>query len=181
MTGISREIQESVRFKPLANRVPWQHDPWADRPCFVSSRASPTAHYPNRDDPTVLVGKSCGARARREGTIATLRLKTGWHGPFWDDVPLLYMETGLTGPSAVGRKACFHFGSTTQRLALTEAYVDGVFTALNRHSDLLVIVLCFTDTSQVTEESRSIDRFDLLATKYQAFDRRPLRRYVREL
>lgn len=119
-------------------------------------------------------------RVEREA-IATLRLKTGWHGPFWDDVPLLYMETGLTGPSAVGRKACFHFGSTTQRLALTKAYVDGVFTTLNRHPDLLVIVLCFTDTSQVTEESRPIDRFDLLAVKYQAFDRRPLRRYVREL
>lgn len=157
-------------------------------PCFVSSPVSPTAHYPNRDDPTVLVRENCGApvrwRVEREA-IATLRLKTGWHGLFW--IPFgttchwYTWKLALQDRLQWATRRVFHFGSTSQRLALTKAYVDGVFTALNRHSGLLVVVLCLTGNSQVTEESRPIDRFDLLAMKYQAFDRGPLRRYHREL
>lgn len=74
--------------------------------CFVSSLASPTAHLPNRDHPTVFVVGTAAVpgRVEREAN-ATLRLEIGWHGPFWDEVQLIPMRFGPIGSSAVDRKA----------------------------------------------------------------------------
>lgn len=182
MTGISREIQESVRFKPLANRGPWQHNPWADR-AHVSFPAGPAPRLIIRTEmirlswwgKAVVPGASRGKQLQRCGSKqdGTVPFGTTCHCYIW--------KVALQDRLQWAARRVFHFGSTSQRLALTKAYVDGVFTALNRHSGLLVVVLCLTDNLQVTQQSRPIDLFDLLAMKYQAFDRGPLRRYHREL